>query len=111
MVRNKLTECGLPAMLLPDTATAFELDQSTGRFRVILGCETRRKPGGYTVIYAKLIEGTLELGAIRRLSGVSVKVAFAKPSITEIYLEPDGVHLTFSLVGMKKTVPLAAFTG
>jgi hypothetical protein len=108
-IRNKLQAHGLPGALLPATATAFHLDEATGKFTVSLDQETVVEPGGYKVTYSKQIRGTLSKGAIRDLEGVTVKIAFTKPAITSIALEPDGEQLTFSVAGMKRSVPKSAF--
>jgi hypothetical protein len=110
-LRNKLTSHGLPAQLLPATATQFTHDPATGRFTVQFDRDTVLEPGGYQVTYAKQVRGKLAHGSIVDLEGVTVKVAFTRPAITSIVLEPDGRQLTFSVAGLKRSVPRDAFDG
>lgn len=108
-IRQRLTEAEFPPGLLPDNVQTITYEEGTGAFQVTLAAKVQRNVGGFKVNYATTLSGTIEVGRISNLKGVTVKVALLKPAVSEILLSPSKEKLVFAVAGAKKAFPVSTF--
>ncbi|KAM7501202.1 hypothetical protein LguiB_000106 [Lonicera macranthoides] len=85
-----------PIGLLPQGATGYDLDKSTGKFSAYLnGSCSFSLEGSYQLKYKPTIGGQIAIGKITNLSGISVKVLFMWLNIVEVVNK--GNELEFSV--------------
>lgn len=85
-----------PEGLLPEGATGYELDKSTGRFRAFLnGSCSFSLQGSYQLSYKSTISGYISRNKLTKLSGISVKILFLWLNIVEVDRRED--ELQFSV--------------
>ncbi len=108
-LKTRLFDAGFPKGLLPDGVTKLTYDEASGRFEVTFDKALKEKVGGFTVLYAKQLTGTIVPGHITDLKGVQVRVAVLKPAVTEITLSPSKTKVVFTVAGAKKAFPVSEF--
>ncbi|PSS09459.1 Protein of unknown function DUF538 protein [Actinidia chinensis var. chinensis] len=92
-----LQEYDFPAGLLPQGVTGYELDASTGKFKVYLNGTCSFKAEGYDLKYKSTISGVMSKGKIKNLKGISVKVIFLWFDITEVTRDGDDLNLSVGI--------------
>ncbi|GFS39748.1 transmembrane protein, putative [Actinidia rufa] len=92
-----LQEYNFPAGLLPQGVKGYELDASTGKFKVYLNGTCSFKAEGYDLKYKSTISGVISKGKIKNLNGISVKVIFLWFDITEVTRDGDDLNLSVGI--------------
>nr|AFK46856.1 unknown [Lotus japonicus] len=97
-----------PAGLLPKGVTAYELDESTGKFRADLnGSCSFTLEGSYQLSYNSTITGRISDNRLTDLRGISVKALFFWLNILEVVRSSD--QLDFSVGISSASFPLDSF--
>ncbi|CAN0889095.1 Uncharacterized protein At5g01610 [Linum grandiflorum] len=87
-----------PIGLLPQGATGYELDPSTGRFRAYLnGSCSFSLEGSYQLKYSSVIGGYLSENRLTKLTGVSVKILFLWLNIIEVVRSGDDIGFSVGI--------------
>ncbi|GFZ19401.1 transmembrane protein, putative [Actinidia rufa] len=92
-----LKEYDFPEGLLPLGVTGYELDASTGKFKVYLNGTCSFKAEGYELKYKSKISGVISKDKIKKLNGISVKVIFLWFDITEVTRDGDDLNLSVGI--------------
>jgi hypothetical protein len=103
-----LEQFGFPRGILPANAGAYTLNSDDGSFVINLESPCSLDlDSGYQLKYRSQITGRIETGAIRKLTGVSVKVLFFWVSIDEAIR--DGDELLFYVGVVSASFPVSNF--
>lgn len=94
-VYQLLQHYNFPVGLLPVGVTRYELDQTTGKFKVYLDKTCEFNVQDYQLRYKSTISGTISKNQLKDLSGISVKVVLFWLNIGEV--SRDGDELEFSV--------------
>ncbi|CAK7348327.1 unnamed protein product [Dovyalis caffra] len=87
-----------PIGVLPKGATGYELDKTTGKFRVYLnGSCSFSLEGSYQLKYKSTVSGYISENKLTDLSGVSVKVLFFWLNIVEVVRKGDELEFSVGL--------------
>ncbi|CAL1398620.1 unnamed protein product [Linum trigynum] len=87
-----------PAGLLPQGATGYELDPSTGRFRAYFnGTCSFSLEGSYQLKYKSVIGGYISENRLTQLTGVSVKILFLWLNIVEVVRSGDDIDFSVGI--------------
>ncbi|KAL8100995.1 uncharacterized protein At5g01610-like [Apium graveolens] len=94
-VYEVLQEYDFPVGMLPVGITNYELDRSTGKFKVYLDKSCEFYVQDYRLRYKSTISGTISNRKLKNLSGISVKILILWLNIGEV--SRDGDDLEFSV--------------
>lgn len=95
-----LEQFGFPRGILPTNAGAYTLNSDDGSFVINLDspCDFDLEDSGYQLKYRSQITGQIKPGAIRKLTGISVKVLFFWVSIDEAIRDGDDLYFYVGVV-------------
>ncbi|VVB06992.1 unnamed protein product [Arabis nemorensis] len=97
----------LPVGILPKGVVDYELNTTTGDFKVFFNDTCKFTIQSYQLKYKSTISGVISPGHVKNLKGVSVKVLFFWINIVEVSL--DGNDLDFSVGIASASFPAADF--
>ncbi|KAL2556647.1 hypothetical protein Fot_01386 [Forsythia ovata] len=106
-VYEVLAEYDFPVGLLPKGVKSYELNSTTGKFKVYLNKTCSFTIAGYNLKYKSEITGTISTDKIKDLKGIQVKVLFFWLNIVEV--TRDGDELEFSVGIASADFPLDSF--
>lgn len=103
-----LQQYNFPAGLLPEGATGYSLNRSTGEFSAYLNnsCSFTLE-NSYELKYKPVIKGVISQGRLQKLSGVSVKVVLLWLNIVGVKRSSD--ELEFSVGFTSANFPVSNF--
>lgn len=103
-----LEQFGFPRGILPTNAGGYTLNSDDGSFVINLSSPCSFDlDSGYQLKYKSQITGQIDTGAIKKLTGVSVKVLFFWVSIDEVIR--DGDELDFYVGVVSASFPVSNF--
>nr|ABK23042.1 unknown [Picea sitchensis] len=105
-----LEQFGFPRGILPANAGAYTLNSDDGSFVINLESPCSLDlDSGYQLKYRSQITGRIETGAIRKLTGVSVKVLFFWVSIDEAIRDGDELLFYVGVVRLRSPFPTSIY--
>ncbi|GAB4841112.1 hypothetical protein Ancab_021856 [Ancistrocladus abbreviatus] len=102
-----LEEYDFPIGLLPNGVLGYELNSSTGAFKVYLNGTCTFSLDSYELKYKSTISGVISKDKIKSLKGISVKILFFWLSIVEVIR--DGDEIEFSVGIASADFPVSNF--
>ncbi|XAR61355.1 hypothetical protein NMG60_11035039 [Bertholletia excelsa] len=99
-----LEKYDFPVGLLPEGVTGYELDESTGDFKVYLDGTCSFSVEGYDLRYRSPITGVIRKDKITNLKGISVKVLILWFNIGKVTRSGDELDFTVGIASASFTV-------
>ncbi|XAR58420.1 hypothetical protein NMG60_11013805 [Bertholletia excelsa] len=99
-----LEEYDFPVGLLPKSVLSYELDSSTGKFKVLLNGTCSFSISGYSLKYKSTITGVIKKDKLTSLKGISVKVLILWLNIVEVIREGDEIEFSVGIASADFTV-------
>ncbi|KAK1385131.1 Epoxide hydrolase family protein [Heracleum sosnowskyi] len=97
-VYEVLQEYDFPIGMLPVGITNYELDRSTGKFKVYLEKSCEFYVQDYKLRYKSTISGTISNRKLKNLSGISVKILILWLNIGEVSREGDDLEFSVGVL-------------
>ncbi|WOG83808.1 hypothetical protein DCAR_0102986 [Daucus carota subsp. sativus] len=97
-VYEVLQQYNFPVGMLPVGITNYELDRSTGKFKVYLEKTCEFFVQDYRLRYKSTISGTISDRKLKNLSGISVKILFLWLNIGEVSREGDDLEFSVGVL-------------